>query len=276
MAVFQQKKKALWLIGIAVFLLGAGVLWAHGSPAVSWEPESLDLTVARGASTTVEATVTAQRNIRNVIVKVVPALRHLVSVSPDSVGDLQAGQSAVVQVTLTAQDDAAIEELSGAIRLRRGDRPSRTYARPLKIQIAVEDESDPVDEIAGVDEDGNGIRDDVDAWIATVYPDKPKIQSALGQGARAIQVAITASPNKWAARQNRDEVARARDCLRIRLGHNLARDLESETRARTLNTYSRSKAYLEYDSYLGGGVFTVNLIPDLDSCDDYTDENGGN
>ncbi len=47
-----------------------------------------------------------------------------------------------------------------------------------------------VAELVGVDADGNGVRDDVDAFIARTWPFDPEMQTAAEMFARAIQPAL--------------------------------------------------------------------------------------
>ena len=48
--------------------------------------------------------------------------------------------------------------------------------------------------VAGIDSDNNGIRDDIDRWIATKYGDKPGALEAIRMRARATQKILKSNP----------------------------------------------------------------------------------
>lgn len=48
--------------------------------------------------------------------------------------------------------------------------------------------------LAGVDKDGNGIRDEIDRWIATQYGNKPGALEAIRLNARTSQKSLTSVP----------------------------------------------------------------------------------
>ena len=52
--------------------------------------------------------------------------------------------------------------------------------------------------VAGIDSDNNGIRDDIDRWIATTYADKPGALEAIRMVARSTQKTLTANPTTQA------------------------------------------------------------------------------
>ena len=52
--------------------------------------------------------------------------------------------------------------------------------------------------LAGVDSDGNGIRDEIDRWIATKYGNKPGSLAAIRWSAKASQKQLTSNPTTQA------------------------------------------------------------------------------
>jgi hypothetical protein len=117
--------------------------------------------------------------------------------------------------------------------------------------------------LAGIDSDNDGVRDDVQRWIALTYPNSQKTRTALSQIAKAKQVILMNAADAINARAYALEEDRASDCLtyvrtQIKgVGKNDDYDIGSEIQARYLNTYLRTKTYLQYDSHLGGMTFTL-------------------
>jgi len=113
--------------------------------------------------------------------------------------------------------------------------------------------------LEGIDSDGDGIRDDIQRYIALTYPNSQKTRAALQQAAIALQKTILESPDVESALNNTELEARASECIRyIRPGD--GRKIDNMLLAEFLNTLDRSKAYLEYDSKLSGHVFGVKEI----------------
>ena len=108
--------------------------------------------------------------------------------------------------------------------------------------------------LAGIDSDGDGIRDDIQRYIALTYPDSRKTRAALKQFTLALHSAILESPDEESALSNTELEARAGECLWY-IHSEDAIIISNLLMAEYLNTLERSRAYLEYDSKLGGHVF---------------------
>ena len=102
--------------------------------------------------------------------------------------------------------------------------------------------------IAGVDADANGVRDDVDRYIDTTYPDQASadLNKALRQYAKAVQSSLVDADSGTLSLTHATERFRALECLMARR----PRDFHTvfvDVRAQLLNTPSRSEAYLKAD-----------------------------
>ena len=118
--------------------------------------------------------------------------------------------------------------------------------------------------LEGIDSDGDGLRDDIQRYIALTYPDSQKTRAALRQAAIALQKIILESPDEESALRNTELEARASECIWYIYpdgGNRLDDILMSEF----LNTLERSRAYLEYNSKLGGSVFKGKDIDEYKS-----------
>jgi hypothetical protein len=108
--------------------------------------------------------------------------------------------------------------------------------------------------LEGIDSDGDGLRDDIQRYIALTYPGSQKTRAALRQAAIALQKIILGSPNEESALRNTELEARASECIWY-IHPNEGHKIDNMLMAEFLNTVERSRAYLMYDSKLGGHVF---------------------
>jgi len=103
--------------------------------------------------------------------------------------------------------------------------------------------------LAGIDRDQDGLRDDVQRWIAIHYSNSEKTRAALKQKAKALQDFIEDGKDPAKARHDAVAIDKASECLA-----SFAADafyINRDFDAVVLNTYPRLKAYLdinkEYD-----------------------------
>lgn len=117
--------------------------------------------------------------------------------------------------------------------------------------------SSPAGEVtlAGIDSDDDGVRDDVQRWIALTYPNSQKTRAAVTQLTKTMQRFLldAADPIKSLANGRRRVIDT--DCLEYVQPNNYY-DIGMELRAIFLNSDTRSKAWLQADVHLSGHVFT--------------------
>jgi hypothetical protein len=109
--------------------------------------------------------------------------------------------------------------------------------------------------LEGIDLDQDGIRDDIQRYIALTYPDSQKTRAALRQFTLSFQKAVLKSPDRESALNNVEDLHRAQECLWYIHSRNSIK-LSDFLMAEFLNTIERSKAYIEYDRKLSGSVFS--------------------
>lgn len=113
--------------------------------------------------------------------------------------------------------------------------------------------------LAGVDSNGDGIRDDVERWIAATWQPGSKEYFAVRQLARDGQRDVTdiGSINNVTKHQRMDETAKAVTCLRTvypGFAGKAGDDLLVAVKEKTLNTSARWKAYREGSAKMGGAL----------------------
>lgn len=116
---------------------------------------------------------------------------------------------------------------------------------------------------AGVDRNNNGVRDDIERWIAASYPESATLRAGLMQYARSQQIYSARrmdSPAEALAVSAR--TSRAIACMVLTLGQGEAADAEASRRFRAmqqldlqfLNTPERLKLFIENEKLLAGQV----------------------
>ncbi len=120
------------------------------------------------------------------------------------------------------------------------------------------------DTIAGPDTDANGIRDDIDAYIATLpYTEVQK--KAVKQHAKALSASLTVdTTDKTALLKVADDMSRASWCTFTKLGGEVAPKIKADNEKMIVNTKIRFNEYEKFNSALSGGVFAS---PSGDGCD---------
>ena len=108
--------------------------------------------------------------------------------------------------------------------------------------------------LEGIDSDQDGIRDDIQRYIALTYLESQKTRAALRQFTIAFHKAILESSDKENALNNTEDVHRAQECLWY-IHSRSSIKMKNFLKAEYLNTMERSIAYLNYNKKLSGSVF---------------------
>lgn len=125
--------------------------------------------------------------------------------------------------------------------------------------------------LAGIDSDNDGVRDDVQRWIALTYPHSQKTRAALTQDTKAMQQILLDAAYPIKSYKDALQDNRAMQCLSYIRPNDFYHVL-AEHKAILLNTHLRSRAWLQADHNLSGKFF--GLLPDpKQGCDFNPDAN---
>lgn len=108
--------------------------------------------------------------------------------------------------------------------------------------------------IEGIDSDHDGIRDDLQRFIAITSASDPLVQRALRQSARAGEAFLLGSGDNAGTYRDAQAVQRSINCLYF-VQPSRARELRRQLQAALLNTPARADKWFELDAHLGGSVF---------------------
>jgi hypothetical protein len=113
--------------------------------------------------------------------------------------------------------------------------------------------------IAGIDQDGNGLRDDVEQYINETYQDE-KIKIIATELHRTFQDAVL-HPDAWDWKR----MIYANDCL-LHFARPTASKISHLIEAKTVNTRERSRAYWKANARLSGGVYPGSAPSRKEAC----------
>ncbi len=112
--------------------------------------------------------------------------------------------------------------------------------------------------LEGIDSDNDGVRDDIQRYIAIEYPDSEKIRRVLTDKAKADQAFILNADDREKVLEANTEQGKAIDCLWY-IDPETASTNYKKLKAQVLNTEERIRAWIKADSQLGGMTFSVPL-----------------
>ena len=144
MTTFLKTHGRFW---IAPLLLGGGlilvtvILFAStpsaAKPPVTWTPSSVLEAVPAGQSVTVPVSLTASRNLTDMVVRIAPELQPFVDVDQPVLGDINEGETVVLIFTISMSAGALPETIEGVAQLRTESAPNKTFGSPLPFTIVV-------------------------------------------------------------------------------------------------------------------------------------------
>lgn len=122
--------------------------------------------------------------------------------------------------------------------------------------------------IEGIVTNQNGVRDDIDAYIKSTYPDEEQ-QKAVMQYARSLQASLLIDKdNKIAVKSAANAQAKAISCIFERIPSEQSRingSIVEEIIGATTNTKQRLLEYIALNEALDG---TVTSLPSGEVCDE--------
>jgi hypothetical protein len=112
--------------------------------------------------------------------------------------------------------------------------------------------------LEGIDSDNDGVRDDIQRYIALTYLDSEKTRAALTQVTKAIQASLLDTDDKDASNAHTVDVFQAIECLYfLRTNDADAGNILDTLRTGILNTADRREAWLKADQHFGGESYSV-------------------
>jgi hypothetical protein len=110
--------------------------------------------------------------------------------------------------------------------------------------------------IQGIDSDGDGVRDDVQRYVALSYPSSAKARASLTQVTTAVQ-ALLMGANGPGSIANMVSLGHALECSAAINGPQLAIQMYAALRAQILNTLPRLQAFYAADAQFSGQTYAL-------------------
>lgn len=279
MRFMSHKKWIVAMFGLVVAVLAvAGFLVAGPTapqkssstqPKITWSEKQIEVILSPGESASKTLTFSSTLDLAGVAIEAVPEIAGFLTIQPNTISNLPASQSQQISVNFAVASGAALGIFEGTIHVRSG---SQTLPQTLKLLMHVAGVGaaiflppDPGEAgkttLEGIDSDGDGVRDDIQRYIALTYPSSEKLRVALAQAAKAMQASLQYAENKERSITNTIEVFHGSDCLRFVLGGVSAEiDVSSRLRSVVLNTLARSKAWIKADSQFSGQTYQLTPV----------------
>jgi hypothetical protein len=240
----------------------------HPGIEVRWTPSRLVASVKPGETVSIPVSLIAKERLDDLsVVFASNTLDGVVAVSPTSFDQLRKGQSATITVQLTLPILAQPGTSTGFIQLYE---KSKRWKKPMPIQwalpIAVTTQCpclppDPGEAgkatIEGIDSDNDGVRDDVQRYIAIAVPESARHREALRQNSSLTGRILLAQSADESIQLARESI-RTMECLDY-LGF-IRQGRWKEIKALMANTPARLGALERHTSRINGQVFST--LPD--------------
>ncbi len=251
---------------IAAFLLFYGSL-SIAAPTITWTPSKVSQTISPGASTVMTLSFMSSKNINDVVVRVVPELQPFIQTNPIVFESIPKGQLIQIDLIISAPDDSQLGAFDGTVQLRSVGKPKKNYAKPLPVIIAVEPAGLPPDPgdagkatLEGIDSDRDGVRDDIQRYIALTYPDSARTRAAFMEHTKNWQKKLIVSDDKEASKNVLRASLHSLACIAY-LHENFS-DITEALEVELINTEERLYAFFAYNDQTAGDVYPVPHIND--------------
>jgi hypothetical protein len=259
-----MKKQLAVTLGLIV--AGAiGVYAFQSTPTVTLVPATPS-TISVDSTTTI--TITAQITDARVITTGV----NLLQVDPNTgaqttVGLLASQGGGVFSIEIqptTTVPELFTYEVSAAFRglLKRSlSLPITVVVVPAGVVVPPDPGPAGTQTLAGIDSDKDGVRDDVQRWIAVTFSGSAKLRAGATQFAQSLQLLITGPTNSQTVLSNAQNEIKAAECLNyidFSLHGGIVPSSQStynKVLAEQLNTSARAQAYYAADQQLSGSFF---------------------
>jgi hypothetical protein len=249
----------------SLFILAAAGLYAFQQPPIVTIAVATPSTIYANSTTTVS--ITAQIPDSRVIVNGVTLLQvDPITGAQSVVGTLAPRGGGTFSITIQPQSSAPqlfVYELSAPFRglLKRSiSLPITVAVAPVGVVLPPDPGPAGMQTLSGIDSDGDGVRDDIQRWIAVTQPNSARNRAALTQAARGIQAAILAD-NPSQANSALDTEENGDICLTGIMGDTLSSgNITDNLDTIALNTTARTKAYLTANSLVSGTAVSVPTV----------------
>lgn len=135
---------AVGLLPVLLTLVLGAASAALADPTISWTPSSVEETLLLGQSREVPVSFSVAEDLSNVILRLVPDVEPFVKADPPAFGNLVAGQTVNLIISMSAPMSSPPRTIHGTLQLRSGSDPGRAFAQPLPITLHIATTPPPI------------------------------------------------------------------------------------------------------------------------------------
>lgn len=283
-----MKKILILPISVAAILV-LGAVWLWGSPTfatpVMGTPAAFPTVLAIHAPTTVTVTISIPDS--SLIANSVNLLRLGATGSQPTIlgimhddgqnGDVASGDGIYTLQMPFNESTTGQFQLQVSVAFR--GLLKRMTSSPINIVVTVDGTKplppDPgaagMTTLAGIDSDGDGVRDDVQRYIALTYPQSAKTRAALTQLAKAVQSQFLNASTKSLVVADTLAWSYASECLDSVIassdadvaGLSKSMEIDNALEAQILNTPDRIQGYYQANGQIGAMTYSRPRFPGL-------------
>lgn len=243
---------------------------------VRWDPAELVLEAPAGESSSQHAHLRSRAELRNLGLLPSPSLIELIEITPKSIAKVKRHSALDVVLDIAPPADTPIgEEIKGHVwpvvtifrRLHIPVGPS-LHVKITVMPVGLPPDPGPDNDLTleGIDSDRDGLRDDIQRYIALNFTDPDRI-AALRQIARSMQftIRVGAEADTAALEEAILSAAAASECMFARFGTSNAELVDLEIRIR--NTQQRIQAIEAFSALADGKTFPSTSPTFASACD---------
>jgi len=176
-------------------------------------------------------------------------------------GDLVAGDNLYTfQVTFNEASAGQIQlQVSAAFRGQLRRVASKLFLVMVTTPVSLPPDPGPAGMITlqGIDSDNDGVRDDIQRFIALSFPSSAKVRAALTQITVAAQSLILDSTNAQNAEADMVNLNRGLECSAATVGVAETLKMFAALRGQIVNTLPRLQAYFAAEAQFSGHTYTL-------------------
>jgi len=239
------------------------------APTINWNTKKLNTTVMQGTYQLHKVKIKFNQNFETVAPVVDPKLQKWVTVSPSYIYDIKTGQEKEFSISISIPEDEPLDKYRGKLRIANvaQDGSRKNIGSPFHIVFTIDklviNDTLPPDPgelgkmtIEGIDADADGLRDDLQRYIAIKYQSSEKLRRVMTDLAKANQDFILNVDNDTLFLEARKNSSRQLACLFYIDPENSMNHFQ-KLRAKSYNTETRFDANIRGNSKLGGTIITL-------------------
>lgn len=230
---------------------------SFASNDIDWSSPGIDLELQQGKSYQQNILIGNLPSVNKIKIRASKSIKDWISISPSVIKKPMPNKYYSVNIIVNIPDDELIGSYFGRLRVISVN-PKEEISEPLDISLDItegrlavlpEQPGEENDEtVQGVDSDGDGVRDDIQIYIARQFSESEAIAEAMIDLARVYQKILAQSDSESKSIENYKLYDLAWNCAYFALQGDTKpiRVLE----AKVLSTRERTKAYIAFNNHL--------------------------